>query len=197
MKKTAYPDYDVMEQKEHWDEHTRQIVSARNVREHSYRFLTAVEAETLRAWCPLLVDDTRGEIIQYVLCHIDESLDTAPGEGQRKVGVPAERELLRGGLHALEQAALALHGRNFFHLDEQVRKGMVTDLSSGFAGPSTVWLGVPQKELFSKVLTMTVESYYSHPIVWSEIGYGGPAYPRGYVRADIGRLDPWEAKAKP
>ncbi len=41
---------------------------------------------------------------------------------------------------------------------------------------------------------MTAEAYYSHLVAWSEIGYGGPAYPRGYVRTQMGQLDPWEAQ---
>lgn len=197
MKQSKYPTYDVMEQKDHWDDHTQKIVSSRLVREHGYRFLTTVEAETLRAWCPLLVDDTRADLIQYVLSHIDETLHQAKGEGQRKPGVPPERELLRSGLKAMEEAAMAAHGKKFFHLSEEARKKLVTDLSAGSAEPPSAWQGVPQKELFNKLLTMTVESYYSHPTIWSEIGYGGPAYPRGYIRTGIGQLDPWEAKAKP
>ena len=31
------------------------------------------------------------------------------------------------------------------------------------------------------------------PIAWNEIGFGGPASPRGYVRMDFNRRDPWEA----
>ena len=69
-----YPTYDVMEQNKEWDAHTRSIVSARLVREHAYGYLTFVEAETLRAWCSLLMDDHRGEIIQYVINHIDQVL---------------------------------------------------------------------------------------------------------------------------
>ena len=34
---------------------------------------------------------------------------------------------------------------------------------------------------------------YSHPAAWSEIGWGGPASPRGYVRLDFNDRDPWEA----
>src|SRR5262252_10658338 len=41
-------------------------------------------------------------------------------------------------------------------------------------------------------------AYYMHPTAWSEIGWGGPASPRGYVRMDFDRRDPWEAaEAKP
>jgi len=25
-------------------------------------------------------------------------------------------------------------------------------------------------------------AFYSHPWAWNEIGYGGPAYPQGYMR---------------
>ena len=32
-----------------------------------------------------------------------------------------------------------------------------------------------------------------HPKAWNEIGFGGPASPRGYVRLDGDRRDPWEA----
>lgn len=196
MSQSKYPTYDVMKQQEHWDDHTRAIVGARLVREHGCRFLTVIEAETLRAWCSMLVDDIRADIIQFVLSHIDETLYRAEGEGQRKPGVPPERELLRNGLAAMEHAAMLTNGRNFFHLDEEKRKKLLSDLSEASAEPLSAWLGVPQKALFNKVLTLTVEAYYSHPTVWSEIGYGGPAYPRGYVRADIGQLDPWEAKTK-
>lgn len=194
MKTSLYPTYDVMQHQVQWDDHTRSIVVSRLVREHGYGFLTDVEAETLRAWCSLLVDDSRAEIIQYVLCHVDETLKQSKGEGQRKLGIPPERELVRNGLAAVEAASVAAHRKAFFRLDEQTQKTMMADISTGSAEPISVWIGIPQKELFSKLLSMTVESYYSHPTIWSEIGYGGPAYPRGYVRAGIGQTDPWEAK---
>ena len=36
-------------------------------------------------------------------------------------------------------------------------------------------------------------AYYAHPTAWNEMGFGGPASPRGYVRMDKNRRDPWEA----
>ena len=32
-----------------------------------------------------------------------------------------------------------------------------------------------------------VTAYYSHPWAWDEIGFGGPAYPRAYMRLEAGR----------
>ena len=53
-----------------------------------------------------------------------------------------------------------------------------------------------QKEFFETLLALAVEAYASHPAVWSEMGYGGPRYPRGYYRIEAGVTDPWEAKAE-
>ena len=55
------------------------------------------------------------------------------------------------------------------------------------------WEQQHQREFFSRLLTQTVSAYYSHPWVWSEIGYAGPAYPRGYMRVELDLTEPWEA----
>jgi hypothetical protein len=31
-----------------------------------------------------------------------------------------------------------------------------------------------------------LSTFYSHPWAWNEIGFGGPAYPRGYMRLQPG-----------
>ena len=49
-----------------------------------------------------------------------------------------------------------------------------------------------------RIIQDIVSAYYAHPTAWNEIGWGGPASPRGYVRMDFNRRDPWEAaEAKP
>ena len=58
--------------------------------------------------------------------------------------------------------------------------------------------GVPAADFFKSVLLKAaVGVYYSHPAAWSEMGYGGPASPRGYVRLGVGERDPWEARLAP
>jgi hypothetical protein len=37
-----------------------------------------------------------------------------------------------------------------------------------------------------------VSAFYSHPWSWNEIGFGGPAYPRGYARIGAGQREHWE-----
>ncbi|MCH5586051.1 gluconate 2-dehydrogenase subunit 3 family protein [Shimazuella sp. AN120528] len=192
-KRSHYPSYDVMKAKDEWDDHTQQIVSKRLEPTASYSFLTKKEAAMLQQICGQLTGDERESLIFYILDHMDQTLHSSIGEGQRKVGAPKAKELLRSGLEALEQTSQEKYELSFVQLDKKAQQQLLTQLSKEQAFTSKR-SSIPQKELFKKLLTMTLEAYYSHPLVWSEIGYGGPAYPRGYVRTQLGQLDPWEAQ---
>ncbi|NEW09556.1 gluconate 2-dehydrogenase subunit 3 family protein [Paenibacillus sp. SYP-B3998] len=196
-KHTHYPTYDVMTEQNAWDTHTRSLVQARTIREHPYRFFNSVETECLRAYCSLLMDDRRGEIIQYILSHIDLSVSGNKGEGQRKIGVPPAKVLLRNGLKAIDESGWMANSQPFSQLDESLQRQIMLQISEGTLAHTEAWEGIPQKELFQKLLTLTVEAYYSHPQIWSEIGFGGPAYPRGYLTSRMGQHDPWEAVSQP
>ena len=41
-----------------------------------------------------------------------------------------------------------------------------------------------------RLLPDVVFAYYAHPTAWNEIGFGGPASPRGYVRMGFDRRRP-------
>ncbi len=41
-------------------------------------------------------------------------------------------------------------------------------------------------------MRVTLACFYSHPWAWNEIGFGGPAYPRGYSRFGSPELQPAE-----
>ncbi len=192
-KQTRYPSYNVMNEKEHWDRHTRQIVSSRLVKTDKYTFLTKTEVALLTSICSLLAGDNRKQIISYIVSHIDQTLHAPVGEGQRKPNVPESYVLVRLGLQAINHSAREKFGCNLTELSHNRQQQFLTSLQQEQALTEN-WNLVPQKELFKKLLKLTLEAYYSHPAVWSEIGYGGPAYPRGYVRTQLGQLDPWEAQ---
>lgn len=55
------------------------------------------------------------------------------------------------------------------------------------------WQGMSSSTFFrARLLTGIVSAYWSHPTAWSEMGWGGPASPRGYVRMGYDERDPWE-----
>lgn len=194
-KETHYPTYDVMNAQHEWDGHTRRIVNERLHTGGDYQFLTVLEAEMLRSCCAQLVDDDRAELIQYIIEYIDKQMASGI-ESDRKTGLPSAPALLRMGLDALGDSCQLLYTEHFFHLERKRQLEILKSISEEDGLPYETWKHVPQKAFFQKLLMLTLESYYSHPRIWSEIGYGGPAYPRGYVRMHPGQLDPWEAKPK-
>lgn len=183
-----------MNEKDEWDDHTQTIVTSRTKKNDGYQFLTSAEAEIIRRISSLLVNDESPEVLHFVVSHIDQSLHQSPGESQRKAGVPEAPALVRAGLKAMEEGARAQYGSSYVNLDLTEQKHYLQDVSKSKAEPQRLWAAIPQKELFNKLQNLTVEAYCSHPKVWSEIGYAGPAYPRGYVRTQLGQLDPWEAQ---
>ena len=64
---------------------------------------------------------------------------------------------------------------------------------------SPAWGGMPCQPFFEhRVIADITHAYYAHPVSWNELGFGGPASPRGYVRMKLDTRDPWEpVEAKP
>lgn len=184
-KNSHYPAYDVWEEHPHWDEHTRQIVGKRRSPQVAHQFFSHAEANLVNALASVLVDDHRMEVLTYVTQHMDEAVASPIGESQRKVGVPEKKELYRLGLQWVNEQSHGTYGTDFIALKKEQQIAVLSALENGEG----------TKHFFKKLLHDVVNAYYSHPLVWSEIGYGGPAYPRGYVRVEKGLVDPWEAKA--
>ena len=62
---------------------------------------------------------------------------------------------------------------------------------------SRYWRDLPAGGFFlHHLLKHVVAVYYAHPAAWSEIGFGGPASPRGYVRLQPNRHDNWEGEER-
>ncbi len=52
---------------------------------------------------------------------------------------------------------------------------------------------LPVTKAWGVVMRGVLGAFYSHPWAWNEIGFGGPAYPRGYARLGAGQREHWEA----
>ena len=192
---THYRDYDVMEQSEHWDPHTREIIEKRISKEviSKLSFFTQIEAELLEDLCSVLLDEKRIDILSFIINHFDSTLSSNLGESQRKKGTPTFPSLLREGLRLLEVYLLTNYKKaEFSSLSTDKQKSMINGMLRGELSLNDPTF--PMKEFAKNILSESVSALYSHPDIWSEIGYGGPAYPRGYVRSEIGLTDPWEAK---
>ncbi|MEH7238717.1 gluconate 2-dehydrogenase subunit 3 family protein [Bacillus sp. JJ1562] len=191
-----YPDFNVMDEEKHWDSHTQEIVGKRIQTQSFYplQYLTKQEANTLTQLCSILLDDDRDSVIAFVVHHFDSTLQASIGESQRKVGVPKQSVLIRDGLALLDQVCKKQYGSLFDLLTDGTKKDVVSDLLQEKIHLKSNLKTIPVKDFMEKITSETTAAYYSHPTIWSEIGYAGPAYPRGYVRSELGLTDPWEAK---
>jgi len=55
-----------------------------------------------------------------------------------------------------------------------------------------VWDELPPSKTWKVVSRAILSAFYSHPWAWNEIGFGGPAYPRGFIRLGVGQRESWE-----
>jgi hypothetical protein len=80
-----------------------------------------------------------------------------------------------------EQAAARAGAPSFGAADGDAQLAIVGDFARGtLAGGAWEQLNVARA--FGLVMRVVLACFYSHPWAWNEIGFGGPAYPRGYSR---------------
>jgi gluconate 2-dehydrogenase subunit 3-like protein len=171
-----YPDYDVLEHAGHWDEVTRRTVLARVDDVPPLRFFDAAEAATLRAFCDTVTAQDAEPRIP-VLEMVDAKLHAGRLDGFRYADMPRDDETWRRVARGLDEAA----GGSFAALAEDGRRAVVGRFAAGELTGGT-WAQLPCARAWSVVTRAVLSAFYSHPWAWNEIGYGGPRYPRGYVR---------------
>jgi hypothetical protein len=195
-----YPNYDVLAKRHtpSWNEKTRRVVDQRLAVPREPRFLSIDEFRTLDAICARIVPQPATRPPVPVAALIDAKLFEDRGDGYRDHRLPPLREAWQRGLRALDAEARATRGGAFHSLSDAEQDALLRAAQED-ALSNPAWQGMASKLFFAKRLLLDiVKAYYSHPTAWSEIGYGGPASPRGYVRMGFDRRDPWEAaEAKP
>jgi hypothetical protein len=190
-----FPGYDVLSKRHtpSWNDATRRAIDERLALPREPRFFTEAEWLTLKAVCdrivPLAVD--RPPI--PVAAMIDDKMARNQTDGYRHHRLPPMREAWRNGLRALDQEARAHLGGRFHTLPAAEQDALLKQMEQG-ALTDPAWAGMPSELFFSgRVVHDSVAAYYAHPVAWNEIGFGGPASPRGYVRLGVDKRDPWEA----
>jgi hypothetical protein len=195
-----YPDYDVLAKQDtpSWNEATRRAIAERLGIEPRPQFFSPEEWETLEAICARILPQPQGRDPVPLAAYVDEKLLRGRRDGYRPVGLPPQGEAWRRGLAALEAEATANAGQAFALLDAPDQDALLKAMQGGLLKGSA-WGGMACDLFFGhRVLPDITRAYYAHPSAWSEIGFGGPASPRGYVRMGLDRRDPWEAsEARP
>lgn len=193
---TPYPDYDVLAKWDSpsFDDQTRSVLAERLTAIPERRFFTAAEWTLLQAIVARVLPQPERAKPIPITPWIDDTLQRRRGEGFRHDNMPPMPEAWRRGLAAIDAEAMRLRGAGFRELDNEGADAVLAALANDEADP-TLWQGVPAQRFFIDILVKTIAGvYYSHPAAWSEIGFGGPASPRGYVRLGFDERDPWEGR---
>lgn len=181
-----FPGYDVMSQAPEWDPVTQAVVQARLGPRPALAFFTPPEEAVARPLMDRLLELDRGPAVP-VLEGIDQRLATGQLDGYRQEGMPPAPEMWRRSLVALDEASAERCGREFALLDRDCQLLVLEGVRTGGD-----FGGMPGAEVFAAWLRFGCTELYSHPGIWNEIGFGGPAYPRGYKATSPGIREPWE-----
>jgi hypothetical protein len=190
-----YANYSTMAQKRSWDEATRSVVSERVEQIPAIRFFSPEQAALLGAVIDRLVpqDDRSGTRTIPILPVIDERLYQNSLNGFRYEDMPPDQEAYRLAIHAIGEMAESRFGQSFVELTAHRQELILKSLHDGKPDPEhPIWKGMPVHRFWALLMEDCVTAYYSHPWAWDEIGFGGPAYPRGYMRLENGLPEPWE-----
>ncbi len=186
-----YPDHDVLDEADHWDEATRRVVLARLCSPPPLRVFDADEGATLEAFCDTVMAQDCDPRVP-VLGMIDEKLHEGRLEGYRYAEMPADADAWKLVARGLDEAALEHGCASFAAAPDDARRQVCQSFSAGELRGG-VWDELPVGRAWTVVMRDVVAAFYSHPWAWNEIGFGGPAYPRGHARLGVGLRDGWEA----
>ena len=190
-----YPNYDVLAKRDtlSWNDATREAVDARLAVHRGPRFFEPGEWATLEAVCRRILPQPDDRPAVPIAAYIDEKMLKNKIDGYRAAALLPQGEAWKAALAALDAAARETNDAGFADLVPAAQDALLVRMQNGeLDGP--LWRGMPSKLFFAKrVLHDVTNAYYAHPTAWTEMGFGGPASPRGYVRLDADQHDPWEA----
>jgi hypothetical protein len=191
-----YPDADILAQRSHWDDATRRVVLDRVYNVPPFRHFRPDQQATLEAICARVIPQVHRPAHRRVPIApwIDQFCMQGSVEGFRFDDMPPTPIAWDWGLDGLDQTATTLFGADFVALDG-ARQDEVLQIIRRGDPPGEIWQRMsPRRWWIYVALRQITGVYYAHPFAWDEIGFGGPAYPRGYIALSHGAPEPWEPR---
>lgn len=195
-----YPGYSTLAQQNYWDAATRRVVLDRVANIPPIRFFSAPQAKLAEAICDHVIPQhDRDESRRIpIVPQIDKRLHERHIPGYRYHDMPPDEEAWTLLLEAIETMALETHNSGFLELDLRQQDELLKSIHDAEpSGAKDIWRRLPVSRAWQLLVQDCIEAYYAHPWAWDEIGFGGPAYPRAYVRLENGEPEPWEQPEKP
>jgi hypothetical protein len=183
--------FDVLDSVDDWDDVTAGVVLGRLAHPSDLAFFAPHEVSVAAPLLDLLLAQD-GEPRVPVLELLDARLAVGETDGWHHDDLPEDGDAWRHTLAWLDEDARAeFDGSGFADLDTRRQAALVQGVQEhSSAGES--WHGVSAEHVWSLWTRYACTAFYSHPWAWNEIGFPGPAYPRGYVNLAVGGREHWE-----
>lgn len=184
----CFGDFDVLDEVDDWDMVTAGVVLARLALPEQLAFFTPTEVGIAGPLLDLLLGQDCEPRVP-VLALIDERLVRNETDGWHYDELPEDSIAWRDTLRYLDEDAHDRHDKGFAHLSGDEQSALVSALQDASTNGQQ-WHGLPAEHVWSLWTRYACTAFYSHPWVWNEIGFPGPAYPRGYL--NLGGREHWE-----
>lgn len=194
-----YPGYSTLSQKGFWDAKTRAVIMERVNQVPPIRFFSHSELLLIESICEHIIpqSDRNADHRIPIVNFIDQRLFENRIDGYRYEKMPTDQEAYRLALRAIDEIGVRLYSRGFPELDPLDQDKILESLHDGTPESAhEIWKQLPVHRFWMLLVQDCVEVYYAHPWAWDEIGFGGPAYPRGYTRLERGEAEPWEKEER-
>jgi hypothetical protein len=189
-----FPGFDAAAQATHWDPVTTGVVLARLGRPADIRFFTPAEEAVATALCDHLLGQDTARLVP-VTAMIDARLAEQETDGWRYADLPEDGQAWRDSLRFLDEDSQAKFSRGFAGCAPADQRGLIQAVQD--LGPGE-WHGLGASHVWSLWTRYACTAFYSHPAAWTEVGFPGPAYPRGYKNIGLDAREPFEvADASP
>ncbi|OZM58120.1 hypothetical protein CIB95_00640 [Lottiidibacillus patelloidae] len=191
-KQSHYPSFDVLTEKENWDVVTQQVINNRT-NPNREKYFSNEEKELLLSLLPLLFPSHLGELSIDVITLFENRCANGKVIGYPIGSKYKKLQIVHIGLENIQKQIYSQHETIFSKLSEDTQKIVIKDIQKNL-GYLNIWEKVSPQLFFKTLLKELIPIVYSDPSIWSDIGYGGPAYPRGYYAFGPEQFDSWEAK---
>lgn len=172
--------FDAAASADQWDRATRATVLARLRPPPPLTFFDPAEAAIGTA----LVDALLGQHTEPkvpVLVVIDHRLARDDTDGWHYADMPPDTRAWRASLAGLDHDARAEFGTGFADCSVPQQHTLLESVRT----TDGTWHSMPAARLWELWMRYACTAFYAHPWAWNEIGFPGPAYPRGYKNLGI------------
>jgi len=184
-----FPGFDVAAQARHWDPVTAGVVLDRLRIPQELSFFTPDEEAAAVALCDQLLGQDGADDRIPVTALIDRRLTQGETDGWRYADMPEDAQAWRDTLRYLDADAGDRYGCTFAECGPGDQQALIQAVQD--AG-SDEWHGLNAAHVWSLWTRYACTAFYAHPKVWDEIGFSGPAYPRGYKNIGVDAREPFE-----